>query len=149
MSVSISDPELFDRIVHHVFLPPQLPQAEDKADIDCELLSLTSKALQEFQRELDRAEKKDPLKTNDIKHARPIIQQVVVAMSNASRCHSVVDGILSETEVLSCLESLLPGQSLPLRIQAQNAGLLITKSVHEPGCTSPAAAGAQRQRERR
>ncbi|PPJ51579.1 hypothetical protein CBER1_09871 [Cercospora berteroae] len=117
MAVFISDPDLFDRVVHHVFLPPQLPQAEDKADIDCELLSLTSKALNAFRAGLAPT---DP--------ARPAIEKTIVAISNATRCHSVIDGTLSETELLNCLEFLEPGHSLPLRIQAQNAGLFITHS---------------------
>ncbi|KAM3424935.1 hypothetical protein BST61_g6908 [Cercospora zeina] len=117
MAPFVSDPDLFERVVHHVFMPPQLPQAEDNADIDCELLSLTSKVLTAFR---------DGLSTAD--SARPAIEKTIVAIANATRCHSVIDGTLSETEVLSCLEFLEVGQSLPLRIQAQNAGLFITHS---------------------
>ncbi|KAF2216080.1 hypothetical protein CERZMDRAFT_34270 [Cercospora zeae-maydis SCOH1-5] len=120
MALFVSDPDLLERVVHHVFLPPQLPQAEDSPDIDCELLNLTSKALAAFRAGLSTA---DP--------ARPAIEKTISAIANATRCHSAIDGTLSETEVLSCLEFLEVGQSLPLRIQAQNAGLFITHSGHD------------------
>ncbi|KAI5359080.1 hypothetical protein Slin15195_G067110 [Septoria linicola] len=118
MAVLISDRAVFERIVNHVFLPPQLPQKEDEADIDFQLLNVTSKALVDFASHLSQNSA-----------ARPAILRANAAITKALACHSRTTGAINETELLSCLEFLEVDGSLPLRVRAQNAGLLITRTA--------------------
>ncbi|EME83378.1 uncharacterized protein MYCFIDRAFT_203611 [Pseudocercospora fijiensis CIRAD86] len=115
MAPLVDDEGLLTRLVNHIFLPPQLPQREDAADIDRELLRVTHQALQHFVDSLAGG------------HVPPSIPQALQMLKYAEGCHSFVDGTLSEAELVEVFGRLRPGQHLALRVRAQNAGLLVSK----------------------
>ncbi|EFX03462.1 hypothetical protein CMQ_390 [Grosmannia clavigera kw1407] len=119
MSALSSDSVRF--IVQQLFLPPQLPQQKDqKADLDTALLRLVTEALERFQKNVPVEEQK-----------AVSLAAASVSLLTASRDSS---GSVNEESFLQAFGDLsqasatLPGPVLPLHIEAQNAGLLITRS---------------------
>jgi hypothetical protein len=103
------------RIYHHVFLPPQLPQASDDAtNVDLQLIDLTLAALGEIQ------------------HSFPSvwpdsIGSAVIAIKNLKAVNSFEHGGTRESELLRALHGLLDGQSAPMLIRQQNAAVVVTR----------------------
>ncbi|KKZ67076.1 hypothetical protein EMCG_07247 [[Emmonsia] crescens] len=105
-------------LIHHIFLPPKLPN-EDDFDSDCEtaLINTTLEALVKF---------KDVVTYDQ----NSIIDSVISMVTNLGtvRDSSSVDGSISEEELGAALRDLCnKGGIIPLHIRAQNAGVLISK----------------------
>jgi hypothetical protein len=116
MALSTSDSvAFFHTLLHQIFLPPRLPQKEDATGVDHALVQCTLDALTAFRDTLDAG---DP--------ARPATETAVTSLRLAQSC-SALDGSLDVPELAGTLNSLCPGQHLPLHIKSQNAGLLISK----------------------
>lgn len=105
-------------LVHHVVLPPQLPQKSDyKAAHERCLIDTTVCALQDLR---------DHVKEQDI---QAIVTSAVTVMVNL-RDSQDEDGNVSESQLQKILLQLATGtrdEQVPLEIKAQNAGLLISR----------------------
>ncbi|EAT85618.2 hypothetical protein SNOG_06967 [Parastagonospora nodorum SN15] len=105
-------------LIHHVVLPPQLPQKDDytSAHERC-LIDTAIYALQDLR---------DHVKEQDI---QAIVTSAVTAMANL-RDSQDEDGNVSELQLQEVLLQLATGtrdEQVPLEIKAQNAGLLISR----------------------
>lgn len=120
MALLVSDPDVFEQIVHHIFLPPQLPQERSHARIDAAILRVTSAALAEFEMSLQT---QDPM--------RLAVSRARTTLIAAIDCHSSPDGGISEFVLRDRMERLEVGGTIILQIRAQNAGLIFTR---QPQC---------------
>ncbi|CAK7212634.1 hypothetical protein SCUCBS95973_001530 [Sporothrix curviconia] len=106
-------------LIHHVFLPPKLPDRleDDAVDIDTALVSSVGQALHELA---------------DTVAGRDAAEHVQAAQSMVTRLWRVRDdktGFLHEEPLCSALFDVFSnGGYLALPIAAQNAGVLISKS---------------------
>ncbi|KJY02038.1 hypothetical protein TI39_contig263g00006 [Zymoseptoria brevis] len=111
-------PEALEYAIHHVFLPPKLPQEleADFATHDAELVRTALRVLDDLRKSMPAP-------------ARASIDRVIGTVTLMIAMHSSADGHLSETETLSALKTLSKGSGfpIPLHIRAQNAGVLITR----------------------
>ncbi|CAI6290147.1 unnamed protein product [Periconia digitata] len=102
-------------IVHHVVLPPKLPQSDDSDDRnELSLLDLTIQTLGDFP---VTAEKQDAIRA-----AAHSIQNL--------RAIRGIDGSISESQLYEQLRNLVSGRgkgSMILEIKAQNAGLIASR----------------------
>lgn len=120
MALLVSDPDVFEQIVHHIFLPPQLPQERSHACIDAAIFRVTSAALAEFEMSLQ---------TQD--SMRPAVSRARTTLMAAIDCHGSTDGGISEFVLRDRMERLEVGGTIILQIRAQNAGLIFTR---QPQC---------------
>ncbi|KAF2217449.1 hypothetical protein CERZMDRAFT_92099 [Cercospora zeae-maydis SCOH1-5] len=104
------------RVIEHIFLPPKLPQSEDKGS-DVALVIIALKAL---------------ISLRDL----VLPGQIPVALTNAialldrlREINSLKYGKTEEAALREILISLPVGQTLALKISAQNAGVLISREA--------------------
>ena len=104
-------------IVHHVFLPPKLPQ---KADDDSEiaLINTTLAALESLRQLLHGT-------------SATALNNAVTLLENIKAINSLPGGKTDETQAKKKLLSLGVGQTLAVKINAQNAAVLITRWQNE------------------
>ncbi|EGP88529.1 uncharacterized protein MYCGRDRAFT_85558 [Zymoseptoria tritici IPO323] len=111
-------PEALEYAIHHVFLPPKLPQEleADFAKRDADLVQTALQVLNDLRNSMPTP-------------ARASIDRAIGTVTLMLAMHSSADGHLSETETLSALSQLSQGSGfpIPLQIRAQNAGVLITR----------------------
>jgi hypothetical protein len=108
--------EDLQRVVNHIFLPPKLPQSADETS-DGALLNATLSALSSLSSQL--------LPDTDlvsIRHATVLLKNMKASMPS---------GKIEEPGLLKVLLSLADGQSVAVKISAQNAGLLVTRRSEE------------------
>ncbi|KAK6438570.1 hypothetical protein LTR95_005222 [Oleoguttula sp. CCFEE 5521] len=113
---SITDDQL-RRAVDHVFLPPQLPQSSDEQS-DGVLVQLTRKALGTLLKLLSAKQKTQ--QHDAIKHA-------MTAITNLERINSLEDGHVDAQALCKAIQSINHGDTLAMRISAQNAAVLISR----------------------
>ncbi|KAK3045846.1 hypothetical protein LTR09_012621 [Extremus antarcticus] len=105
------------RIVNHVFLPPKLPQAADD-DSEIALVEITLITLRSLRRLL---------------HGAPstALDNAITLLENIKTVNSLPYGKTDEAQVKKKLLSLDVGQTLAVKISAQNAAVLITRRPNE------------------
>jgi hypothetical protein len=107
-------------LIHHMVLPPKLPQADDSsATHDRTLLDTTVKGLQNLRRDVQDIQP-------DEAHQ---IRSVVVSLQNLGRSRNN-DGYIVESQLADILHKIAIGVSIgavPLEIKAQNAGVVVSK----------------------
>ncbi|TAQ90964.1 hypothetical protein B7494_g730 [Chlorociboria aeruginascens] len=104
--------------INHVFLPPKLPQRDDRGPgRDAALTKICLNALELFQRQLLTDEK-------------PPWQRTAKMVKNFL-AYTDSDGALFTDEVNKSLATMSDKDSLVFRIEAQNAGLIIRKMDDE------------------
>ncbi|TVY25882.1 hypothetical protein LHYA1_G005662 [Lachnellula hyalina] len=114
-------------LIHHIFLPPQLPQ---KCDFNLEyekfLLDTTIDALRAFKSHI-----------NNTQYGQgAIVDSVVDMVTNMMNVHEFdgTIGAISEENLLNALAGLSKtGGTIPLYVRAQNAGVMISRvddSIH-------------------
>ncbi|KAF7560418.1 hypothetical protein G7046_g3736 [Stylonectria norvegica] len=99
-------------VTNHVFLPPALPGGNDyDADNDTALVKSVHSSLKSFKKQVPKSKEK----------------AVDLACSMVDKlCRSRDEfGFLSETNTTEVLGALLPGETVPLHIKAQNAAVLV------------------------
>ncbi|KAF2706566.1 hypothetical protein K504DRAFT_492980 [Pleomassaria siparia CBS 279.74] len=105
-------------IVHHVILPPKLPQHNDtNPKHESILLQITIEALEEFQTHFT--------KTDEIQQ----VQAVADALSNLLQSRDS-KGVIRDAQLSSLLKGIHTGETrgaIPLEVKAQNAGLVISR----------------------
>ncbi|PVH93270.1 hypothetical protein DM02DRAFT_676940 [Periconia macrospinosa] len=107
-------------LIHHIVLPPKLPQEDDwSVSNELALVNHTSRAFGDFR------------KTLAVEHAEAAqhIASVVDTIENLIHCSS--NGCISETGLADSLRRLAAGQlsgTIPLRVNEQNAGIIISRS---------------------
>lgn len=102
------------RVVHHVFLPPQLPQSADE-ESEIPLVNTTLDALIELRRTVGQG---------------PSLQAIDNAISlvvNIKAINCSAGGKVDEMGLLGTLRSLPVGRTLAAKISSQNAAVLITR----------------------
>ncbi|KAH7080409.1 hypothetical protein BKA63DRAFT_464782 [Paraphoma chrysanthemicola] len=106
-------------LVHHIVLPPQLPQEDDHdASHDRDVLSITLQALRS-------------LKSNvEVDH----VDIIVAAIATIETLRDIRDnsGRVSEVQLDRLLKNLRSGELkgiIPIEVNAQNAGILITRGA--------------------
>jgi hypothetical protein len=108
MAETLDEAEL-RRLYHHVFLPPKLPQSSDEStNIDRVLLKATRKALKEFPAPSSTA-----------------IINSIKAIDNLKGSRR------SAANLSQVLITLADGQTAPLHICSQNAGILVTRKQND------------------
>jgi hypothetical protein len=108
--------EDLQRVVNHVFLPPKLPQSADETS-DGALLDATLSALSSLSSQL--------LPDTDlvsIRHATVLLKNMKASMPS---------GKIEEPGLLKVLLSLTDGQTVAVKVGAQNAAVLITRRAEE------------------
>jgi hypothetical protein len=114
MAKTLDGAEL-QRLYHHIFLPPQLPQASDDATgVDIQLIDLTLAALSEIQ-QLHPTE------------SAASIDSAITAIKNLKAVNSFARGGTSEAELFRVLHGLCDGHSAPVLIHQQNAAIISTR----------------------
>lgn len=113
MAVFASVDEL-QRVVHHVFLPPKLPQRAD-GDSEIALLNATSQALVALR---DLLLPELPPKALD---------NAIALLANIQEINTVPDGRVDEVRLQKILTSLPVGRSLAANVSSQNAAVLVTR----------------------
>jgi hypothetical protein len=115
MAKPLSEAEL-QRVYHHTFLPPELPQAsDDTTDVNIHLINVTIEALRAYKQLLPD-------------ESPSSLENAIVAIQNLKFINSLEHGATSESELLRVLSGLCDGQSAPMRIRQQNAAVLVTKN---------------------
>jgi len=104
------------RVVNHVFLPPKLPQEEDDAS-DVALLDATYQALTSLSRQIPPDTPLAP-----ISHAMALPSNMMTSMPS---------GKIDEEGLRKVLLSLAEGQTVAVKVRAQNAAVLITPRSEE------------------
>jgi hypothetical protein len=109
------DGAALEGVYHHIFLPPHLPQSSDEAtNIDRHLINLTTEALGLLQQLLPS-------------DSAASISTAITAIENLKAVDSLECGDTSEFELHRVLTGLRDGQSTPMLIRQQNAGILVTR----------------------
>ncbi|EER36939.1 conserved hypothetical protein [Histoplasma capsulatum H143] len=105
-------------LIHHIFLPPELPQEDDfNSHYENLLLDTIFQALLDFKHCVTRDQ-------------HGIVDLVIVMISNLKTVRecSSSDGSLSEEKLENALKNLCNnGGMVPLHIRAQNTGILVGK----------------------
>ncbi|KAK4495018.1 hypothetical protein PRZ48_013345 [Zasmidium cellare] len=97
-------------VIDHLFLPPQLPQAEDTVS-DANILRIAVEALTELEKIADFSP---------------------IAIQSAAFALSALTSVTGNSASLELkLKSLTKGQSVAVHVAAQNAGVLITRLERE------------------
>ncbi|KAK6435923.1 hypothetical protein LTR95_007888 [Oleoguttula sp. CCFEE 5521] len=104
------------RAIDHVFLPPQLPQSSDEQS-DCTLVNITRKALGALLKLLSAREKTQQ---------HDAVKRAMTAISNLARINSLDGGNIDAQALVVALKSIKHGDTLAVRISAQNAAVLIS-----------------------
>ena len=102
------------RVVNHIFLPPKLPHRSDETS-DVALLDATLSALASLSSHL-------ATEILPIRHAMVLLQNMKASMPN---------GNIQEPGLRKVLLSLADGQSVAVKVSAQNAAVLITRRAEE------------------
>ena len=102
------------RVVNHIFLPPKLPHRSDETS-DVALLDATLSALASLSSHL-------ATEIPPIRHAMVLLQNMKASMPN---------GNIQEPGLRKVLLSLADGQSVAVKVSAQNAAVLITRRAEE------------------
>lgn len=113
MQASMED---LQRVVNHVFLPPKLPHAADDAS-DVALLDATISALSGLSSYL-------PPGTDPVS-----IRLALVLLANMKA--SMPSGKIDDPGLRKVLLSLADGQSVAVKVSAQNAAVLVTRRSEE------------------
>lgn len=116
MAVPRSKEELL-RVVNHVFLPPKLPQQDDK-ESDIALVTITLEALIALRNLL-------PGSTPEA------LEKCIVLLTNIRACNGLPDGKVDEQALQKTLETLPVGCTLAAKISSQNAAILVTRHQDE------------------
>lgn len=103
-----------ERVVHHVFLPPKLPQQADE-DSDIALINATLKALVALRR---------LLLTDSQSKA---LDNAIALLKNIKQINGLPGGKIDEVCLRKILTSLPVGQTLVANVSSQNAAMLITR----------------------
>ncbi|KAF2007622.1 hypothetical protein P154DRAFT_593169 [Amniculicola lignicola CBS 123094] len=111
-------PEAIAYLIHHLVLPPKLPQGEDaNPHYELILLRTTIQALQEFQTHF-----KNPAKSVQIESVIFTVTNLLDSLGS--------NGSASELRLGSFLAGLTTGATqglIPVEIKAQNAGLIVSR----------------------
>lgn len=108
-------------MIHHVFLPPKLPQTEDDSS-EITILNIVKDALTDFRA---RRMADPPCTATD--ETGQAIDNAITLLSNLKRVHSGFNGGVNEVELLSTLTKLQDGQTMAIKVTAQNAAVVITR----------------------
>ncbi|KAJ4362800.1 hypothetical protein N0V95_001292 [Ascochyta clinopodiicola] len=104
-------------LVHHVALPPKLPQADDyEAEYERCLLNTTLEALRD-------------LRSSVASQHGAIVTHAIATVENLKRCQDTF-GNVSEVQLRKLLDQIADGNctgTIPLQVKAQNAGILISR----------------------
>lgn len=108
-------------IVHHVVLPPKLPRESDRdTQNERALLDLTAHALEEFSLTLDPH------------HARTVndVRSTILNLALIRNKHRSTDeaALLRAIKDLGTRTGTAEGGAIPVEVEVQNAGILISKS---------------------
>ncbi|KAI0551021.1 hypothetical protein F4679DRAFT_572663 [Xylaria curta] len=121
-SASLLPHETMKYIIHHVVLPPQLPQEDDYSPVDEEqLVHLVLHTLKAFNAALRRS-------SADVTTAT-VIQHAFDMLKNLASIHGVdkTSIFIDETGLRDSLLALHEGVApIPLYVRAQNAGVMIS-----------------------
>ncbi|POS70805.1 hypothetical protein DHEL01_v210801 [Diaporthe helianthi] len=115
MSVTVDEVQ---RVVHHVFLPPQLPQ---KADEESEI-TLINTTLWVLGRLRSVLLPQSPLES---------LENAIALLVNIKAINSLPGGKIDEIALRKTLASLPVGRSLAANVSSQNAAVLITRRQDE------------------
>lgn len=109
------DGAALERVYHHIFLPPHLPQASDDAtNIGRDLINLTVEALSLLQQIIPG-------------DSAAAIGNAITAIKNLKAVNSLEYGDTSEFELHQVLTGLSDGQSASMLIRQQNAAVMVTR----------------------
>ena len=116
MALLVAESDVFEELVHHIFLPPQLPQQKSDVRIDSDLFKYSATALADFYHSLHASDQ-----------ARLPVSRAVTTLASATDCHSSANGGISELVLRERMDSLEVDGTIMLQVRAQNAGLLLTR----------------------
>lgn len=111
---TLTDTHKVRRVVHHVFLPPQLPQEGDE-DSEVTLIDITSQALVAIKNLLPPDSHLEALDNS------------MVLLNNIRAINGLSGGKIDETRLHSALKTLRVGQTLVANVVSQNAAVLVTR----------------------
>ncbi|RDW76207.1 hypothetical protein BP5796_07028 [Coleophoma crateriformis] len=112
MGLSVSEIEY---MIHHVILPPQLPQEDDWSQRHCDcLLQFVNQVLSDYSSHEGNGKNKALLLIREMAH------RMTRVMSS---------GVVDADACVEILESFRIGDSLPLHIREQNAGLILRRTL--------------------
>ncbi|KAK7696887.1 hypothetical protein SLS64_014115 [Diaporthe eres] len=117
MAVSATADE-FQRVVHHVFLPPKLPQQADE-DSEIALVNTTLQGLVAL-----------------LVHPLPVLQRkalvnAIALLKNIKAINSLPRGKIDQVRLHEALVSLPVSQTLVANVSSQNAAVLVTRWLDE------------------
>lgn len=114
MATALSPHELW-QVIHHVFLPPKLPQESDEnTNVSFNLLKVTMEALE---------------KLPDSKS--PAIERAITAIHNLMNVNCLKASTASEPHLQETLNALASGDCVPVFVGSQNAAVLVTRMADE------------------
>lgn len=102
------------RVVHHVFLPPKLPQQADE-NSELALIDTTLQALIKLRGLIPRS---------SAPHA---VENAIALLANIKEINSLPGGKIDEVRLHKILTSLPVGRTLATNVASQNAAVLITR----------------------
>ncbi|KAF2638121.1 hypothetical protein P280DRAFT_91529 [Massarina eburnea CBS 473.64] len=113
--------ETLEYLIHHVVLPPKLPQ-EDDLDASCEraLLNTTTRSLHQFR----------DILSPDNPEAAEEVTSMLSTIDNLSRSRND-DGDVTQAQLVLLFRKMSEGTSLgaiPIEVKAQNAGIIVSRS---------------------
>ncbi|KAL8660136.1 MAG: hypothetical protein Q9202_006792, partial [Teloschistes flavicans] len=108
------DQATLEYVIHHLFLPPKLPQSAEPdsttAVAEKWLLDFVLSSLQTYQRQC----------TSESRQSWATTEQMLVLLTTIKPWTETSARLLAET-----MSNMNPGDALPIRVRAQNAGLMI------------------------
>ncbi|KAF2726475.1 hypothetical protein EJ04DRAFT_571236 [Polyplosphaeria fusca] len=111
-------PKVIAYLIHHLVLPPKLPQADDfDPDHENILLRTTIQALEEFQAHLS-----DPIQSQQVQSVLCTVKNLLGGRNS--------EGYVSESQLAQILAGFNAGANrgaIPIEIKAQNAGIFISR----------------------
>ncbi|KAG8166635.1 hypothetical protein KVR01_002324 [Diaporthe batatas] len=115
---AIASVDEVQRVVHHVFLPPKLPQQADE-ESEILLINTAFEALSDLQTLLMPEQTPEPL------------GNVTSLLLNTKTVNALPGGTVDEVHLSKTLKSLPIEQTLAVNVSSQNAAVLITRRPDE------------------
>lgn len=106
------------RVVHHVFLPPKLPQSADE-DSEITIVHITLQALIALR---------DMLLPDAQSEA---LDNAIALLDSIRSINALTGGTIDETRLYKAFASLPFGRTLAAHVRSQNAAVLITRQQDE------------------
>ncbi|KAL1693689.1 hypothetical protein GGG16DRAFT_88362 [Schizophyllum commune] len=107
--------------IHHLFLPPKLPQKDDRSPKrDRSLISNFLSCAQDFLTKLQKAENVDPVAVHGW-------TRIVRMLKDGARVNQGEGAPMDAQLLATIVNSMSPGDSLPIHVGAQNAAVILRR----------------------